>query len=129
MGFDVSLFAQQVAQCPTADILHDQVRQIPNLGKVIDRDNIAVFQAGGQLGLALEAFMESGLIGDLRQNYLDRHLTPQASMIGLIDLRHAAFTYLCLDRVSPKLSSNQWIVLHVITPNSPWLLSSSYPML
>ena len=49
-----------------------------------------VFQPGSQLSFNFKAPDKIGVIGQLRQNCLDRHLTPDLGMVGAIDDAKAA---------------------------------------
>ena len=57
---------------------------------VMDRDDVGVVQAGGGLGLGLEALQLPAVQGRSERQHLQRHPPPQRDLLGLVDHPHAA---------------------------------------
>src|SRR5258708_37130336 len=88
--FNASFTLQQIAQCPAAYVLHNQVSEAAGISKVIDCNDIAMFQAGHKLSLAFKTFSKAGLVRDLWKDDLTGNLALEAWCIVLVDLGHAS---------------------------------------
>ena len=72
------------------DKFHDQVMRAVLFAVVEERDDVFVGQAGGGLGLAVEAFDHHRLGGHVRGQHLESHRPAQLGVDGLVDRPHAA---------------------------------------
>ena len=66
------------AEILAADVLHGEVVGVTVLAEVVDVDDVRVIEAGGELGLVEEHGDEVGLLGQVRQDALERHALLEA---------------------------------------------------
>ena len=71
------------------DPLHGDVGEAVDLAGGVHGDHIGMVDRGGEVGLALEAGAEVGLIAHLRRDHLERDETPQRDLARAIDDPHA----------------------------------------
>jgi len=75
---------------------------------VVEGADVRAVEARDGVRLALEAGADLGRRGELRRQYLDRHLPPQTGVEGAVDLAHAARAERCEDlvRTEPRSRSH-----------------------
>ena len=71
-------------QAPASHQPHHEVRRAGLAPVVVERDDVRVLELGDQLRLGLEATDEVGVVGVLRSDDLDRHLTADGGLIGAV---------------------------------------------
>ena len=85
-----TLVVQTALHGLAVEVLHDQVVD-PVLGAhVVERADVVMLKLGDLLRLALQAFLESRVPAPLGAQHLDRDLSLEAGVAGLVDLSHAA---------------------------------------
>ena len=80
-GQQGALGAEDVAQVPALDQLHDHEVGAVVLAPVVDGDDVGVGEVGGGLGLAAEALDERLAGGELAVEDLDRDLAAEAPVL------------------------------------------------
>ncbi len=80
--------AQQPLEIGALHVPHRDVQDAVGLARVVDRDDVRVVEAGGDLGLADEALPERVIIGELGTEDLQRDLAAQPDVLGQVDDRH-----------------------------------------
>ena len=70
-GRQAAARGDQLAQVGSIDPTHDQVQRTLEVAGLVDRNHIGVLDRGGDLRLALEAFPERFVLGELGRNRLD----------------------------------------------------------
>ena len=73
---------------------HYQVRATLVFGKIINWDNVGMFQLGNHARLALEARKEVWIFHKGRMQSLDRHVTIQRRVVSLEHRRHTTLAKL-----------------------------------
>ena len=82
--------AQHLAKCPALDVLHrDEIKTI-RVTDVEDGDDVWMVQRGGRLCFLTEAALRDLAGLDVLTKHLQRNAAPEASILGEIDLAHAA---------------------------------------
>ena len=119
LGQDLAALAQDVAQGPAGDELHDDVglRDAGPVGRlllagVVDGHDRGVVQRRGALRLAAEAGLERDVAGQVGPQALDGDDPSEPRVGALADLRHAASAEQLAERVAPadqRLSV--WVVV------------------
>ena len=92
--------AQHVGHAPPLHILHHQVVSAPFLTPVIDADDVGMVQVGRGLGLPAEALHETGLVGVLGEQDLERDLAVEEGVSSQIDVSHAAAGQVAQKRIA-----------------------------
>ena len=89
-----ALGLHDVAERPTLDVLHDDVRQRTVLGLglagVVHRDDRRVIQGRGVLRLPPEALLKHRVTGEVGTQDLHSHLTAEPGVVTVMDLGHTA---------------------------------------
>jgi hypothetical protein len=96
-----------VLQRLTLDVLHDDQHRLAVGVDVEDRHQVRMVQRCAEPGLALEALR--GVLRTVRVELLDRHLAPQALVLGQVDLGHPPDA----DRVELPVATGQQLVLRL----------------
>jgi hypothetical protein len=99
VGAQPALAAQDAREVGALDVLHRQVQQAVLLARVVDGDDVRMLQRGGDPGLAVEALVEAGRLGQLGGDDLDRGAPAQVEVLGPVDEAHAAATDPLLDPI------------------------------
>src|SRR5581483_9201797 len=120
-GIKRLLVKELIAQRPTADVLHHQIREMIDLAEVIDRHDIVMFQARNELRLALKAGLEIGVVitVPVRSDNLNGDVAAQASMVSFINACHSTFAQPRLDQVCAQLFPDEWIAWYITHPIIP----------
>ena len=90
VGAERSGGSQHVGHAAAHDVLHDDVVGALLLAPVVDADDVGVVEVGGGLRLPAETLHEARVVGELREQDLDRHLPVERSVSGQVDVGHAA---------------------------------------
>lgn len=93
---------QDLGEGAAFDEPHVQVELVVDLAETVDGDDVRLVQAGGGLGLALEPFLEYGVFGEVRRQYLERDSALGVGVISDVDLAHAAAAYQFAQLVVPE---------------------------
>ena len=88
---------QHVIQPQALDELHDVIRHAVLLADAEDRDDVGVVQLGGGLRLALEPPLGLGVEQHVLGQHLERDVTAQRHLLGLVDDAHAPLADLAED--------------------------------
>ncbi len=89
---------QPVAERLAVDVRHDEVEEAAGFTGIVERENVRVLQAGGDLDLAEEALAaERG--GQFGPQHLERHLAAVPDVLGQVHRGHAAGADFPLDAV------------------------------
>src|SRR5690606_31702820 len=89
-GFEAARAAlQRILQAAAAQVAHYQVGTARVAPVVIQRHDVQVFEAGDEVGLRLEPADELRVVGEIRQDDLNRHLPPNRRLVGAV---HSAKT-------------------------------------
>jgi hypothetical protein len=87
--------------------LHHQEIHAVLLADLVDAGDVGVREGGEHLGLPSEARQPLRIVGERRRQYLDRHLAPEAGVLGAVDLAHAALTELGGDAEVGEMGADQ----------------------
>ena len=86
--FQSRLRSKEPLEIGALDVPHRDVQDAVGLAGVVDRDDVRMVEAGGDLGLADEALPERVVIGELGTEDLQRDLAAQSDVLGQVDDRH-----------------------------------------
>ncbi len=87
-----------------AQELHDDVRHVRFFGELEDRDDVAVLQLGGGARLAVEPGPHLlGVLGEVGEHQLDRHLPIEHGIETAVEHAHPALTYPGENLIAPDL--------------------------
>ena len=89
-GLEVLQLFQHLIQPQALDELHDVIRQAILLADAEDGDDIGVVQPGRRSRLALEPPLGPVVQQHAFGQHLERDVTPQRDLLGLVDNAHAA---------------------------------------
>ena len=101
-----TLAMQQRTEVRALDVAHRDVQLAVALARLIDRHDARVINRRGQPRLRQEPRAKARILGHVRRQQLQRHLAPQAQVLGAIHHAHAAATEERLDPVTPELGSD-----------------------
>src|SRR5918996_169290 len=87
-----TLVADDVAERPALDVLHDDEMHVALVAGVVHADDVGVVQARCRLGLAAEAAHELVVVGVLRRQNLDGHGSVEHAIGALEHPGHAALS-------------------------------------
>jgi hypothetical protein len=96
---ELLLAIQAVAQRLALDIRHDIEKKPVGLARIVERQDVRMFEAGGELDLAQEP-LAADRGGQLGLEDLDRHRAVELSVLGQIDDGHSTTTQFPLDAVA-----------------------------
>ena len=88
--FQPRLCSQEPFEIGALDVPHRDVQDAVGLARVVDRDDVRMVEAGGDLGLADEALPERVVIRELWTEDLQRDLAAQPDVLRQVDDRHPA---------------------------------------
>jgi hypothetical protein len=104
--------AHRLEKVAAPEHLHHNVRRaVGVVAKVEDRHDIGVHHAGDGPGLALEALLLLGVIGDLREHDLERHVAVEHGVVGTIHSTHGSLAEELEELVLPDAAG--WIAARV----------------
>ena len=88
--FQARLCSQEPLQIGALHVSHRDVEDAVGLARVVDRDDVRMVEAGGDLGLADEALPERIVIRELWTEDLQRDFAAQPDVLRQVDDRHPA---------------------------------------
>ena len=97
-------FRQALGESLAFEILHDQEVGAVLRADVVKRADIRMLQRGNGFGLALHALLQFRVSGEMRRQNLDGDGAVEASVLGAIDLAHAA----CAERREDFVGTELW---------------------
>ena len=104
---------EQGVQVGACNQPHGDVEPSVYFADVVDRDDVAVIQAGGGTDLAAEPLLEFGIVGQVREQHLQRHHAVDLAVVGTPDLAHAAAA-----QQLDQLVTTEWGAFHRLTITS-----------
>ena len=92
----ISLFGQRPLTHPIferfpLDVTHDQIGIAVMLGKIVDGDDVGMFQSGDDFGFARKAAQKRFIIFEGGVQHFDGHMAIQSGMVSFVDRGHAPF--------------------------------------
>jgi hypothetical protein len=97
---------------PTLDVLHGEEEHVALLARRVDRDDVRVLEARGQLRLEQEAPTEAVVVGELVRQHLDRGFALQVDVLGEIDGAHGASAEKSLHAKARERRANRKVDVH-----------------
>ena len=94
-----ALPVEQVAEGAAFDVGRDVIEEAAGLARVVERQQVGVLQARGDLDLAQEA-LGAELLADSRLKHLERDDAVVPEVVGAVDHRHPAMPDLPLDGIA-----------------------------
>jgi hypothetical protein len=94
---------EHTSEVRAGDVAHGDVQEVARLARLVDRHDVRVLEARGQLGLAQEALAEARVLGKARREQLERHLASEARILGEVHVAHAAASHESLDPVAGEV--------------------------
>ena len=85
-------FLQPVGQRLTLEVLHDQEVDPVLFTDVMERADVRMIQARDRTGLALEALLELGMVGEVSRKHFDGDGAIEPGVFGFVDFSHSART-------------------------------------
>ena len=122
LGVERAVAADAALEVGAAQVFHHDEIGVAVAAPVIDAHDVGALQAGGRLGLLLEAGGEGGVAGVLRQHDLHGDGAVEHLVLCAVDGRHAARSDLVLEEVP---SSQYARFFHSLTPH-PKKRATSY---
>jgi hypothetical protein len=96
----------QVGEVAAVGVAHHQVGDALVFADIVDRQDIAVFEAGDRARFALEAGAEVRVARQVLRQHLDRHVAIHGGVIGFVDRRHPPQANLFEDAIGAEVVPN-----------------------